>query len=126
MDYNNFRIKDIYKTIYSKNINNTLDKSRLDRFYISEHLIIKVDKIKHGIYLSDHKTVELELNMEKVNKWGKGYWKLNNHYLKNKIYPEKNKNEINQMQEDLYENSIDKWKAIKVKIKRKSINYAIN
>ena len=30
------------------------------------------------------------------------------------------------MQEDFYENSIDKWEAIKVKIKRKSINYAIN
>ena len=95
-----------------------MDKSRLDRFYISEHLITKVDNIKHGIYLSDHKTVELELNMEKVKKWGKGYWKLNNHYLKDKINQEKIKTEINKMQEDLFENSIDKWEAIKVKIER--------
>ena len=65
MDYNNFKIKDIYKTIYPKNINYTMEKSRLDKFYISEHLITKVDNIIHGIYLSDHKTVELELNMEK-------------------------------------------------------------
>ena len=30
------------------------------------------------------------------------------------------------MQEDFYENSVDKWEAINFKIKRKSINYAIN
>ena len=33
---------------------------------------------------------------------------------------------ISCIKEDFYENSIDKCEAIKVKIKRKSINYAIN
>ena len=110
MDYNNFKLKDIYKTIY------TMEKSRLDRFYISEHLITKIDNVKHDIYLNDHKTVEIDINMEKIKKWGKEYWKLNNQYLKDKNYLEEIKNEINKMQEDFCEISADKWEAIKVKI----------
>ena len=100
----------------------TTAKSRLDRIYISDHLINKIVDINHGIFLSDHKTVELDIKIEQMQKWGRGYWKLNNFYLKEKDYKESIKNIIND--NDRYE-PLEGWEELKVEIKRKSITYAI-
>ena len=125
MDYNNFKLKDVYKTIHPNDLNFTTRKSRLDRFYISEHLMTKIIKIKHGKFLSDHKTVEIEINIEKLQKWGKGYWKINNNYFKDLEYKEIIKNEINLQNSNLIEDPLDRWESMKKRFKKKSINYAI-
>ncbi len=55
--------------------------SRLDYFFISEHLLNEINKcsISTGLH-SDHSIVNLELNRNKLNRV-KGFWKFNSNLL---------------------------------------------
>ena len=64
----------------------TTKVSRIDKIFVSKHLITKITNFKHGVYISDHKTVEMSIEMENTKRWGKGYWKLNNYFLNDKYY----------------------------------------
>ncbi len=62
--------------------------SRLDYFFISEHLLNDINKcsFETGLH-SDHSIVNLELHNNKSNK-GRGFWKFNNDLLHDKEFVE--------------------------------------
>ena len=72
------------------NVHNTLDfthlRSRIDRIYVSKILYPKILKIQHTTKIADHKTVLLEINLDKFKPWGRYYWKFNNSLLTNAIF----------------------------------------
>ena len=72
------------------NVHNTLDfthlRSRIDRIYLSKILYPKILKIQHTTKIADHKTVLLEINLDKFKPWGRYYWKFNNSLLTNAIF----------------------------------------
>ena len=72
------------------NVHNTQDfthlRSRIDRIYLSKILYPKILKIQHTIKIADHKTVILEINLDKFKPWGRYDRKFNNSLLTNAIY----------------------------------------
>ena len=72
------------------NVHNTQDfthsRSKIDRINLSKVLYPKMLKIQHTIKIADHKTVLLEINLDKFKPWGRYYWKFNNSLLTNAIY----------------------------------------
>ena len=68
-------MKDTFQTVYIQK-KNTTEQSRIDRILISNHLITKINTIEHKIKLSDHITVELDLNFDKIKKWEEVHGKL--------------------------------------------------
>ena len=72
------------------NVHNTQDfthlRSRIDRIYLSKILYPKILKIQHTTKIADHKTVLLEINLDKFKPWGRYYWKFNNSLLTNAIF----------------------------------------
>lgn len=70
-------------------------KSRLDYFLISRPINVNLKKCctkivisnKVGRRISDHKLIEINLNINEVNR-GPGYWKMNNKILEEKEYQE--------------------------------------
>ena len=120
-----FGLVDTYRNFNENKKEYTNQISRLDRIYISKFLVTKIKNINHGEYISDHRTIEIDIEIETFNQWGKGYWKLNNFYLKDEFYrneinniidKEKNKNNIN---------ILNKWDNIISKIKKQSISYSV-
>ena len=61
-------------------------RSRIDRIYLSKILYPKILKIQHTTKIADHKTVLLEINLDKFKPWGRYYWKFNNSLLTNAIF----------------------------------------
>ena len=72
------------------NVHNTQDfthsRSSLDRIYLSKTLYPKILKIQHTTKIADHKTVLLEIILDKFKPWGRYYWKFNNSLLTNAMY----------------------------------------
>ena len=81
-----WNLQDVYRTQNQEGKEITCLKSRIDRFYISEFLLTKITNFKHDTYISDHKVIILEINIDTFNKWGKSYWKINNSLFNDKIY----------------------------------------
>lgn len=125
INFNDFGVTDTFRNFNLNKKEYTNQVSRLDRIYISNFLITKIKNIKLGEYISDHRTVELEIEIENFKLWGKGYWKLNNFYLKDAFYREEINNIINKEKNENYRNILEKWEIIKGKIKKQSISYAI-
>ena len=83
-----FDLHDIWRDLHPKTKKFTyLDKSRLDKFLVSDNSANYVQSIKiiHSGIKTDHKSVAMNLNIEK-NKKGPGNWKLNTSILKDKTY----------------------------------------
>ena len=79
--------------------------SRLDRFYLSQELLQRVNSVQHVASLSDHCGVLLEMSFQSFNQYGKRsshetYWKLNVRILED---------------EDFDENFISLWSELKLK-----------
>ena len=73
-----------------RNAMNTIEV-RLDRFYISKHLIQDTINIKHGnvpLQITDHKTVNIKINFALTNNKqpGPGFWKCNINTLKDEDF----------------------------------------
>lgn len=101
--------------------------SRLDYFLISDSLRSRVVKTHIAPrYRTDHNRIELIMNFEK-SKRGKGFWKVNNSYLKDKEFVE----EINQAIENFGEtfnhivDPVIKWEMLKVELKAASNEYLL-
>ena len=79
--------------------------SRLDRFYVSQELMQRVNSVQHVASLSDHCGVLLNMNFQSFNQYGKrfsrqSYWKLNVRILED---------------EDFDDNFVSLWSALKLK-----------
>ena len=78
-------------TWFSKN---PVKKARLDFFLISESLLSFVDCTRNlPGYKSDHSAITIELKLNNFKK-GKGFWKLNNSLLYDRVYVNKVKDKI--------------------------------
>ena len=60
---------------------NKRKKQTSQDLYFLNHLITKITNIKHKKYLSDHRTIEINIIIEELQDGGKGYLKINNYYL---------------------------------------------
>ena len=124
INFDAYDLIDVFYNFYEDIQAFTTKVSRIDKIFISKHLITKITNFKHGVYISDHKTVEMSIEMENTKRWGNGYWKLNNYFLNDKYYQNEIKELIKQHQEVYYKNPEIKWETLKMKIKKKSISYA--
>ncbi len=101
--------------------------SRLDYFFISEHLLNEINKcsISTGLH-SDHSIVNLELNRDKFNR-GKGFWKFNSNLLYHIEYVKLIKTTVAECKLTL-SHYTDKgliWELPKLMIRSASIPYCI-
>ena len=94
INFKDFGLTDTYRNFNENKKEYTNQVSRLDRIYISNFLITKIKNISLGEYISDHRTTEIDIEMENFKQWGKGYWKLNNFYLKDQFCREEINNII--------------------------------
>ena len=125
INFKDFGLTDTYRNFNENKKEYTNQVSRLDRIYISNFLITKIKNISLGEYISDHRTTEIDIEMENFKQWGKGYWKLNNFYLKDQFCREEINNIIDNEKNKNYKDVLEKWENIKMKIKKQSISYAI-
>ncbi|CAC5358983.1 unnamed protein product [Mytilus coruscus] len=85
------RIKDVFREIHNDKANFTCynisgTRTRIDRFYADNEFINKIKEIKHIPYKkSDHKIVQINILYNR-QKWGRGFWKMNNSLLENENY----------------------------------------
>lgn len=112
-----FKIHDIFRLFYPNKIDFTYTNSRIDRIYISEHLLSNIKTVRHMDKITDHKIVLLELEMGNFKKWGNSYWKLNNGLLNDDFYKIKIKEILKQQHNN---DTIENWEIIKETIKRTS------
>ena len=119
INFDNLYLKDVFKTLNPNVKNFTTKNSRIDRFLISIFLLTKIESILHKEYLSDHKVVELVLKLDKFEKWGRGFWKINNNYLNDKKFQNEIRETIKKIDFEHFENPIRKWENIKNNIKKK-------
>lgn len=104
-------------------------KSRLDYFFISEHLLNVTSNVDilPGIQ-SDHSLLKLQINNSKQFRTGKGFWKFNSSLLQDTKYVNDIK-EIIQTCGKNYEHLEDKslvWEIIKMDIRNYTISYSIS
>jgi len=96
--------------------------SRLDFFLISTDLAdISNSKIEHG-FASDHSYVTLKILGDNIVQ-GRGYWKINNSYIKEPEYVEGIQEIIRYHYENSYDSVGGVWDIIKIKIKEFSMIY---
>ena len=65
-----FNLQDVYRTYNKEKTDYTYHKSRIDTIYVSDHLIIKKNFIQHGTIFSNHKTVEIGIELDQTKLWG--------------------------------------------------------
>ena len=104
------------------NVHNTQDfthlGSRLDRIYLSKILYPKILKNQHTIKIADHKTVLLEVNLDKFKPWGRYYWKFNNSLLTNAMNRQEMSNLIANYHETNFLNEPHQnWESFKKQVK---------
>ena len=114
---------DTYGFSYSQG-NNKI-KSRLDYWFISEHMQYSVTNvnIKPAIK-TDHCLVAFKMIINKQNKRGRGFWKFNSSYLDDMEFVPKCKDIINTTFNKLNENKNINWELIKMEIRGYCIKYA--
>lgn len=104
-----------------------LQTSRLDYFLVSESLLSRVKSTSIAPrYKSDHNRIELVMNFKNFPR-GKGYWKFNNLYLKDKEFVDKMNESIERfLLEQTGEISPqNKWEKLKVEIKMVASEHAV-
>ena len=118
-----FSLEDSYKHFH-KEPDFTRQNSRIDRIYVSDFLINKIDSVKHLNYIADHRPVFISIYLENTALWGNFYWKLNNSLLNDNVYRNKIIDFIKEMEDEKgKENSLSIWENFKNKIKKFSIKF---
>ncbi|CAG2250566.1 unnamed protein product [Mytilus edulis] len=124
------KIKDVYREIHKDKANFTCynisgSRTRIDRFYADNEFINKISEIKHIPYKkSDHKMVQINIQYKR-QKWGRGFWKMNNSLLENEKYTVLISNIIKQWKEDkLKYDPLKGWDLLKKQIKETTINFS--
>ena len=102
-------LKDVFRFLHANKKEYTFFRtscapSRLDRFYVSQELLPRVNTVQHVASLLDHCGVLIEMSFPNLNQYGKSfsrqtYWKLNVSILED---------------EDFEENFISLWTGLKV------------
>ena len=103
-------------------------RSRLDYFFISEHLLnrLKDVKIHPGIH-TDHSLLELKLDPIDEEQRGRGFWKFPEYLLHDTEYVTKAKELIrNKIIEHQIEDLGLKWDMIKMEIRNFTVPYCSN
>ena len=108
-------LRDVFRHFYPNRKEYTFFRtscapSRLDRFYVSQKILQRVNSVQHVASLSDHCGVLLDMGFQSFNQYGKKisretYWKLNVRILED---------------EDFEENFISLWSVLKLKQTRYS------
>ena len=110
-------------TWYSKHLKVS---SRLDYFFISEHLSNRIIKcnISPSI-LTDHRLVQITLQLNKDQTRGAGYWKFNTNLLHDKEYIKLVTNIIEKIKLDMHacHNKGLVWDVMKMHIRGETIKY---
>ncbi|CAG2234745.1 KNTC1 [Mytilus edulis] len=124
------KIKDVYREIHKDKANFTCynisgSRTRIDRFMPINEFINKISEIKHIPYKkSDHKMVQINIQYKR-QKWGRGFWKMNNSLLENEKYTVLISNIIKQWKEDkLKYDPLKGWDLLKKQIKETTINFS--
>lgn len=103
--------------------NPVLIQSRLDQWWISDHLQTNTEtvEIKPGVK-SDHSAIFLHLKFGTSNKRGPAYWRFNNSLLQDEQFVTKMKEIIPKVleQTNVY-SARERWDLLKYEIKRESI-----
>ena len=117
-----FRIKNPGTRKYSHFNKTAKSCSRLDYFLISTSIAdISASNIEHG-FASDHSYVTLKITGENITQ-GRGYWKINNSYIKEPEYVKGIQEIIDYHYSNNYDSEGGVWDIIKIKIKEFSIIY---
>ena len=129
-----FNLEDIIRNalpeekIYTWHNNTKGISSRLDYWFVSDHLLNRVTKcnVKPSLF-TDHDRVHFTLQPpNKVDPRGPGYWKFNTSFLKNLEYVALIKKEIKKELESIkhYNDKGLAWDYLKMKIRTASIKFA--
>ena len=90
--------------------------SRIDRIYTNSETIrnITTYKIKPNFF-SDHQAITAKLTWSKMQKWGKGTWKINNQILNEERYRTEINNaiEIYKLNKTLLQDPLKQWDDLK-------------
>jgi exonuclease III len=124
-------LNDAWRTLYPTTRRYTWHSrgksSRLDYFFISEHLlnILQYYRILPGIH-SDHSILIINLQTEFSTR-GRGFWKFNTNLLHDKTYVNEIKNIIINQETELskYDDKGLIWEIVKLKIRSFSMTYCI-
>ena len=127
-NYNTLNLLDTFRTINMDNLEYTykhanITMSRLDRIYISQFMATKIQKINHTDWITDHRIVELHIDLEPNKKWGNYYWIINNAYFQNLDY---RKSIIDIFNTCYSNNTILDWEEKKKEIAKLSKKYSKN
>ena len=127
LDINN--LVDAWRTIYPYEKKFTWyrgnQRSRLDYFFISEHLLNKLHKVEilPGLH-SDHSLLSLSLDSSSKETRGRGFWKFPENLLHDQVYVEKIKTLINTKINEYDMNDLGfKWDLIKMDIRNFTVPY---
>ena len=100
-------------------------RSRLDYIFCSEHLLNNIAEVSilPGIH-SDHSLLYLNINSNKTQNRGKGFWKFNSNLLHDILYVQKIKQIIHdkKLEYNIHDLGL-KWDLIKLEIRNFTIPY---
>ena len=118
-----WRILNPYKRVFTWHRGEK--RSRLDYFFVSEHLLNRLDDVKiHPGVQSDHSLLEIKLDPAGEDPRGRGFWKFPENLLHDTEYVSKIKELINNK---IMEHQIDdlglKWDLIKMEIRNFTVPY---
>ena len=122
----NEKLHDIWREMHPNKKQFTyLDKSRLDRFLISDECLNYTQNthiFQAGIK-TDHKWIKIDLNLERIQK-GPGRWKLNTSILQDKVYKNNSKTQIQEVKKEYSFLCMQMlWEVCKIKIREYTIQY---
>lgn len=100
--------------------------SRIDKIYGDNYILSKVKDIKYVYYpQSDHKGLVIDILGFHKDKWGNGFWKLNESLLEDVQYVDYITNYIKHWETQKQRYSIlEWWELLKKQIKNMTISYA--
>ena len=99
--------------------------ARLDRIYVTDFMIGKINFVKHLSHIADHKPVCMDIDFKDIEPWGRYYWKLNNSILLDDYYQNDIKNILVEFwDQNLITKTIDRWEETKVRIKKVSLSFS--
>ena len=118
-----WRILNPYKKVFTWHRGDK--RSRLDYFFVSEHLLNRLDDVKiHPGVQSDHSLLELKLDSVCEDQRGRGFWKFPENLLHDTEYVLKTKKLIKEKIDELQINDLGlKWDMIKMEVRNFAVPY---
>ena len=83
---NKLNISDTFRKFNKNKQDFTHKASRIDKIYVSNFAINKIQNCRHLNFISDHKPVYIQMNLDEITFWGNFYWKFNNILLQDEFY----------------------------------------